>query len=303
MKGVDSLKCKKIIAAVLLTAMFGIFAACHLSAYAADETLTVNAAWADGDLLKIQVTDKDGVNSTLALRLSDYVDDTASEYISIQAVDLDGNTSGVVQVKNPYYEPDSASTDKKDETADITVEIIPLEAPQSGGKPLTPDGSGTVMDDVFDNDGKEIFSITTEDGNVFFLIVDRQRTADNVYLLNAVTEEDLIALAEKSGRTAATEPSVTPTTEAVTTITEQAIITTTTAAEPEIKEKSGGLNRNTIIFVIIAFVAVGGAGYYFKIHKNKKKVVETDDDDIDDYDDKPGDSDEDGEDEEGDDDD
>jgi hypothetical protein len=39
------------------------------------------------------------------------------------------------------------------------------------------------------------------DDGVFYLIIDRQRNTENVYFLNAVTEEDLIALAEKNGRT------------------------------------------------------------------------------------------------------
>lgn len=34
--------------------------------------------------------------------------------------------------------------------------------------------------------------------NVFYLVINRQRETENVYLLNAVTELDLIALAEVS---------------------------------------------------------------------------------------------------------
>jgi len=60
--------------------------------------LTVNAAWVDGDMLRINVADANGVSSALALNLSDYVSNTEnSEYISIQAVDLAGNKSGLTK--------------------------------------------------------------------------------------------------------------------------------------------------------------------------------------------------------------
>ena len=57
---------------------------------------------------------------------------------------------------------------------------------------LTPDGTGTVVDNVTNEDSAEFFTIFTEDGSEFFLIVDRQQQSDNVYLLNTVTVEDLV---------------------------------------------------------------------------------------------------------------
>ena len=286
---------RKIILIIFITSLFGIFSACGgTPAYAADETLTVSAAWADGDLLKIQVTDKSGVTSTLALKLSDYVTDlTASEYISVKAVDLAGSQSSVVQIKNPYYVSKPENADKTDEIPIITVEITPSENNQSvdesaipDGKPFTPDGSGTVLDNVFDGDGKEFFSIKTDDGNIFYLIVDRQRNSDNVYLLNAVYEDDLMSLAQKKGRTINGENAIPTTTEATTT---QPI----SVPAPESKGKTDGMNSGTIIFIVAAVIGVGGAGYYFKIYKNKKKIP--DDDDIDDnYDGKMDDSEENG---------
>ncbi|MCL2775408.1 MAG: DUF4366 domain-containing protein, partial [Oscillospiraceae bacterium] len=163
-----------------------------------------------------------------------------------------------------------------------TLEIKPVETTQTAdeeaiptGKPFTPAGSGTVMDNVTDGDGKEFFSITTDDGNVFYLIIDRQRNSDNVYLLNAVSEDDLIALAQKNGKTIGNTK-----TEQITTITQTNPATT---AASDTKEKTGGMNSGTVIFIIIAVLGVGGAGYYFKIYKNKKKTSDSDED----YDDNP----------------
>ena len=44
-------------------------------------------------------------------------------------------------------------------------------------KPLTPDGTGTVIDNVTNEDGKEFFTITTPSKHVFYLIIDRQKNA------------------------------------------------------------------------------------------------------------------------------
>ena len=121
----------------------------------------------------------------------------------------------------------------------------------------------------------------------FYLIVDRQRNSDNVYLLNAVTLDDLIALAEKNDKntnaggnsgTSAIPTGVQPNTTEGTNTNPPA----STESKPEISEKKG--NNNTIIFIIIAVVIFGGAVYYFKIVRGKKNSVVTDDDEDDDYD-------------------
>ena len=65
--------------------------------------------------------------------------------------------------------------------------------------PFTPAGTGTVIDNATDADGKEFYTIMTPNENVFYLVIDRQRGTENVYFLNAVTEQDLMALAEVSG--------------------------------------------------------------------------------------------------------
>ena len=79
---------------------------------------------------------------------------------------------------------------------DPVAETEPSAAEETTTKPFTPDGTGAVVDNATDEDGKEFFTITTPSENVFYLVIDRQRTENNVYFLNAVTEKDLLALAE-----------------------------------------------------------------------------------------------------------
>jgi len=277
----------KIFAFLMFMLCMGVFC---VTAYAADgggETLTVNAAWVDGDMLRIIVTDANNENSALALRLSDYVSDVEnSEYISIQAVDLAGNKSEVIHIKNPYYIPSKEPDKKTDETPPITVEITSSEPTESavpdGKNPFTPDGSGTVMDNVAEGNGKEFFTVKAEDGSVFYLIIDRQRNSENVYFLNAVTEDDLIALAKKNNKDVKNgNTSAIPTPETETTNANAQNQTTTAAPEPEPKPPSKGINP-AYILIILAVIAAGGAGYYFKIVKGKKNVPDSDEDNDDD---------------------
>jgi hypothetical protein len=168
------------------------------------ETLKVDNVWLTGDILHIAVTDKNTAKKqTLELNLLDYAK-ASDEFVTVQAVDRDGNTSNAIQFKNPYYKAEemttsvefsSVSDEVKTETT--TTSDSSVSAVSDNSKPFTPDGTGTVIDNATNADGKEFFSIKTDDGNEFYIVVDRQRTADNVYLLNAVSENDLASLAKQ----------------------------------------------------------------------------------------------------------
>ena len=92
------------------------------------------------------------------------------------------------------------------QSSEPAEETAPETEEGTTAKPFTPEGTGTVVDNATDGDGKEFFTITTPSENVFYLIIDRQRDGQNVYFLNAVTEKDLLALAEKDPEPEVTEP-------------------------------------------------------------------------------------------------
>jgi len=149
--------------------------------------------------------------------------------------------------------------------------IIPTET-QPERNPLTPDGTGTVIDNITNENGIEFFTITSAAGNVFFLVIDRQRENENVYFLNAVTERDLLALAEESGEdwiSSSTPPPIIP--ETVPTPP----VETEPQPTPEPEADSGG---GMGMFVLILILALGGgaAGYYFKVYKPKQDAAADD---------------------------
>lgn len=149
--------------------------------------------------------------------------------------------------------------------------VDPLPVEQRDPQPFTPDGTGTVVDNATDEDGKEFFTITTADEAVFYLVIDRQRSAENVYFLNAVTVADLMALAEPGQEPEAPppvqeqEPDPEPDPE----------------PEPE-PEQSGGAG---MLLAALAVLALGGgAGWYFKIYRPKQQKAAEPEEDFADYD-------------------
>jgi hypothetical protein len=159
-----------------------------------------------------------------------------------------------------------------DESEDGVGEYVPWEGLEPAEplptkpNPFTPDGTGTVVDNATDQDGKEFFTITTAEEAVFYLVIDRQREMENVYFLNAVTVADLMALAESSGEPAAPEPPPEPEPEP------------TTTPEPEpVPEKKGG--AGPLLLALAVVVIGGGAGWYFKIYRPKlQKAAEPEED-------------------------
>ncbi len=86
------------------------------------------------------------------------------------------------------------SSEPQPETTPTPAET---EAEPETQNPFTPDGTGTVVDNATDEDGKEFYTITTADESVFYLVIDKQKTSENVYFLNTVTTDDLLPLAEQ----------------------------------------------------------------------------------------------------------
>jgi len=252
-------------------------------AYAAEigEPPTVTAA-VEGETLRIEATGgylgveaifingqrfNYRVDGVLRADLLAYTD---KEELSVYAVDFAGNESNIVRVTNPLY-------------ADMTAQPPIQEIPVTPSNPFTPDGQASVLDNAMSGDEKEFFTFTTPAGNVFFLIIDRQRESDNVYFLNAVTEQDLIALAEQAG-TEITPSGGIPVSTAPQTPAEQPDDSEGEQPTPPPAEKGGG--NGALIFMLVAAAIAGGVGYYFKIVRPKRQGPASEYDDEDEDEDK-----------------
>lgn len=129
---------------------------------------------------------------------------------------------------------------------------------QPAEKPFTPDGTGTVVDNATDKEGKEFFTIMTPSENVFYLVIDRQRSTENVYFLNAVTEADLLALAEPAPKP---EPVPTP----------EPTDPEPTPGEEQPEQPAKESNTGPLVIVLVLAAIGGGAAYYFKVLRPKRQ--------------------------------
>ena len=181
----------------------------------------------------------------------------------------------------------SASSGSSEDAGEETASSIPDGA-------FTPEGTGTIQDATAEGeDEKQFYTITTEDGNVFYLVIDGKRDANNVYFLNGVTEEDLMSLAEKSNGSISVIPeeeacTCTEKCEAGSVNTECLVckndLTGCTGkevqpeepeepAQPEEPENEGG-SIGMIVFLILGVLAVVGIGYYVKIIRPRQQAEE-----------------------------
>ena len=156
------------------------------------------------------------------------------------------------------------------DTTEVTeepVQVIEEAEPTEEEKiPFTIAGNGEVEDNMMDDPSKEFFTVKTKGGNTFFLVIDRARNSENVYMLSMIDEYDLQEFLDDEERNGQQEEE-TP-----------AVVLPETKPEPtpdvEIEEpkeeSSGGMNK---ILLLVFVAALGGAGafFYFYIYKPKPK--------------------------------
>lgn len=151
--------------------------------------------------------------------------------------------------------------------AEEPVQVVEEAEPTEEEKiPFTIAGNGEVEDNIVDDPSKEFFTVKTKGGNTFFLVIDRARNSENVYMLSMIDEYDLQEFLDDEDRNGQQEEE-TP-----------AVVLPETKPEPtpdvEIEEpkeeSSGGMNK---ILLLVFVAALGGAGafFYFYIYKPKPK--------------------------------
>jgi hypothetical protein len=148
------------------------------------------------------------------------------------AVEVDAAELPSVISESPEEPEETPIQTEEPITSEPSISAIPAGA-------FTPDGQASVVDRLYEYDGKEFYTFKTPAGNVFYLIIDHSRDKDNVYFLSAVNEAALIALAEKAGVTVS--ESVIPTSKSPAG-TDSLDETEPPSDEPGTPAKPGGMN-------------------------------------------------------------
>ena len=204
--------------------------------------------------------------------------------------------SGYMTLSDTGGENDSNSSFSID--SDKSSELFEQLMGGSGGAALTPDGNLSLIDDIGSStrSGKQFITVETRNGNVFYLIIDRDDEGEETaHFLNQVDEADLLTLMGDDAPAAET-PAVCNCKEkcvagAVNTncpvcknnLSECSGKEVVAEPEPEPeqpeKKSSGGL----LVIVLLLTLAGGGAFAYVKFIKPNRSSVKVSAD-PDDYD-------------------
>lgn len=268
---------RKIKYAIGILMVFFICAAVNQTAYASDGEyimITVEAEDDNGTLLYALDTDDAGAFST-----SNEFAVQAGTSHTIYVKDAAGNISSQVFTPSDSDSYTQSIGDERTVNIDVTLNDMPdySDYEYAGDIPIEPaeNGQGTVYDKVItdanDSNSERIFyTVTTDEGEVFYLVIDQGQSSNNVYLLDQVNLSDLKALAVNDSGSTETNSS----SSLLSALSgsgedeskEETLLNNETSSDQ--KDKNSTLS-NLIIVLIIA--AVGGGYYYYKnIYKNKK---------------------------------
>ena len=204
---------------------------------------------------------------------------------------------------------ESASSDpavSRDELLQILMFVLENMDKEQQPAGLTPDGNMNLVDDIgpTTGEGQQFITMTSKNGNYFYLIIDRDdKGNETVHLLNQVDERDLLDLMEddeaayyeeqiaeqkqKADTKAESEKSAEELQETVTAKSSETAEPGGTEDGPETPEDPAAAKetgRSKIILVVILLAALGGCGYWLvkKMKKNKPAKKETNTPDVDD---------------------
>lgn len=172
----------------------------------------------------------------------------------------------------------SSSTSDDGQTIDIDLELKKAENADKDEKPYelkrdapAEQGEGTVYSKTFldgtDSSEQVFYSMTTAEGDVFYLLVDQGQESNNVYLLNQVNNQDLAALAvDGEGGAASRDDQDDSLLKALSSGNGN----DESSPENSKKAEKGGINKSSIILLLL-IAAAGGFYYYQKVYKAKKE--------------------------------
>lgn len=248
-------KCKGVRQKLALLCLCGMFTFHSLSAQAMPGTDAIENE-------SIAVERIDDLDSSVSLpESSDDLQQNDSEENAEENVESQFNSesSGEVLIEqNPLSEKETS-----DEETSGNEETFGDSESES---PFSVDGDATILDDIHSGT-KHFYTIVTDDGNTFYLVIDEAKEDSNVYLLDAAKEKDLVALAKEAGQLS--EPETTSTM----TETESAPEESTENLEEKV-ERESNTNWGSLLFLLVISLAAFGIGYYVKIYRPRMEKME-----------------------------
>lgn len=167
-----------------------------------------------------------------------------------------------------------AYVDETEQTAPepVITEEVPEETEVT---PFSVAGNGQLLDDITDDETKQFLTVQTKNGNTFFMVIDRSRNSENVYMLSLVDERDLAEFIEEEELEPAEE--------------KPAVIVEEPKPEPVQEEiqpepEKGGMGLGAVFTILLLGAGCVGGYYYFRIWKPKREEEEAESEDLEFYD-------------------
>ncbi len=250
---------------------------------------TVFASDAEYITISVDATDENG-NLLYALDTDDPSAFTSNNEFSvpegtahtIYVKDAAGNISSqefIPPESNSYISDDP---DNRVVNIDVTLDDMPdySDYEYEGDVFVEPaeSGQGTVYDkvttDASDVDAERLFyTVTTDEGEVFYLVIDQGQSTNNVYLLDQVNLSDLKALAVNDSSNTETDNSVSLLS-ALSDSDENSNNEDNQPVGSNADQSSGKSRKNSMtsnIIILFVIVVIGGGFYYYKnVYKSKK---------------------------------
>lgn len=182
----------------------------------------------------------------------------SSDYVNAEEQDKKEKEE-TKEVQEPGEPPSGENVIGKEEEVEIDIDT---PASVTGEKM---EGNGTVVD-FTTNGSKAFYTIVDNEQQVFYLIIDMDKTDNNVYFLSEINRSEL-----SGGDATANQNNVAPTPPAG---VEQ--------PEQEVQSETGTSDNNMgFLLTVIIIGLVGAVAYYFLVVKKKQNKNATSEDDED----------------------
>lgn len=213
--------------------------------------------------------------STHTIYVKDIAGNVTSQIYSIPEQDDKGESEPArppETIKADASVSESYDPDTNERKVDIDVNLANGAFTGSG---TAEDGGGTLYDkektDGTDASGKIFYTVTTKEGEVFYLVVDQHRNDNNVYLLTQATVNDLQHLADQNDydfTISGTGQNSQSLLNMLSGNNSQGTEMNQQPGEQSAPAKSGTSSN----LLLVGLVAIAGGGYYFfRMKKNRRE--------------------------------
>ena len=194
--------------------------------------------------------------------------------VSAQVMEDVNQTTEAAEQKEAQKETETKETKKEDEKSEPNKEDA-----------LSPNGNMTLVDNVTADSGKKQFlTLTSRDGNFYYLIIDHDKDGnENVHFLNQVDERDLMGLMEDKEAKQVEEDleaqeAAAAAEKALQNQTQTNAVKTDSDKTPVAKENT---KKKTVAVIGMVILLAAGAAGFFVLKKKKDAEPEKEDPDAD----------------------